>query len=163
MHAGAYNYVAKVVAEQGPFARVLEIGSRNINGGVRPLFPGSDYTGLDVTDGAGVDVVADAVTWKAPKRFDAVVCCEVLEHTPDAEQIVVAAGRATKRGGVVVITAAAPEREPHSAVDGGPIRKGEHYANIDPDDLGKWLAAIGKHEVTVDRVAGDVYGWARKK
>lgn len=162
MHAGAYNYVAQVVSDHGPFAKVLEIGGRDINGSVRPLFGGADYTSLDIESGPGVDVVADAATWKAPKPYDAVVCCEVLEHTADADRIIDAARRATRRGGVVIVTAACPPRAPHSAVDGGNIHPGEYYANIDPDALAEWLAAIGTHEVTVDTDAGDVYGWARK-
>lgn len=162
MHAGAFSYVARVVGERGPFARVLEIGGRNINGSVRPLFGDAAYTSLDIAPGPGVDVVADAASWKAPQTFDAVVCCEVLEHTASAPAIVATAGQAVKRGGWVIITAACPPRAPHSASDGGPLTADEFYANIDPSDLADWLGAIGTHEVTVDHQAGDVYGWAHK-
>lgn len=145
MHSAAREWVA---AHALP-GDVLEIGSRNINGTVRDLFPG-DYTGLDISEGPGVDVVADVTEWTTRKRFDVVVCCEVLEHT-DAP-IIDAAHRLLRKGGTLILTAAGPGREPHSAVDGGPLRPGEWYANIDPDELR--VALSGWSEVTVD-VAGD--------
>jgi hypothetical protein len=67
-------------------------------------------------------------------------------------------------GGRLVVTAAAPPRAPHSAVDGGPLRPGEHYRNVDPDALGAWLRGVGfvceTLEAHPDR--GDVYALARK-
>lgn len=161
MHPGAYDYVARAVASLGPFGRVLEVGGRNINGSVRPLF-GADYTALDIAPGPGVDIVADAATWEPTATFDAAVCCEVLEHTPDAEAIVATLGKAVGPGGVLIITAACPPRAPHSAVDGGPLQPGEFYANVNPNDLRNWLLAIGPASVEVDHQAGDVYGYCRK-
>ena len=38
--------------------KVLEIGSLDINGSVRTFFENCDYTGLDVGEGKGVDIVA---------------------------------------------------------------------------------------------------------
>ena len=162
MHPGAYNYVARTVSTHGPFGRVLEIGGRNINGSIRPLF-GANYTALDIAPGPGVDIVADAANWDADASYDAVVCCEVLEHTPAAAAIVRTMGKATVPGGALIVTAACPPRAPHSAVDGGALRPGEFYRNLDPDDLRDWLAAIGSTVIEVDPIAGDVYGFCRKE
>lgn len=140
---------------------MLEIGGRNINGSIRPLF-GADYTALDLAPGPGVDIVADAATWEPGETFDAVVCCEVLEHTPDAEAIVATMGKAVGPGGSLIITAACPDRAPHSAVDGGPLRPGEFYRNVDPTDLSRWLRAIGTCEVDV-WLAGDVYAYCKAR
>lgn len=122
---------------------VVEVGSRNINGTVRDLFPEASWWGIDTEDGVDVDEVADGATWQPPELVDVVVCCEVLEHAADWRAIVANMAGMVKPGGKVIVTAAGPDRMPHSAVDGGPLRDGEHYGNIDPDDLAAELAAAG--------------------
>jgi SAM-dependent methyltransferase len=142
MHDAARQWVSRHACQ----GCVLEIGSRNVNGSIRHLF-GPDYTGLDIADGDGVDVVADVATWETDRRFDVVVCCEVLEHT-DAP-VIEAAHRLLRTGGTLILTAAGPGRQEHSAVDGGPLRPGEYYANVDPDDLRRQLAGWSSCEVDV--------------
>jgi SAM-dependent methyltransferase len=64
-------------------ARILDIGSRDTNGSPRPLFPDSEYTGIDIHEGAGVDIVMDAhMLFKHfdENHFDAVLCLNLLEH-----------------------------------------------------------------------------------
>lgn len=79
------NWIKKIkkkyIATPG---NVLEIGSLNINGGVRDFFPDAKkYIGIDMEKGKGVDKVLQAhnilKVWK-PKTFDTVVCLEMLEH-----------------------------------------------------------------------------------
>jgi SAM-dependent methyltransferase len=64
--------------------RVLEVGSCDINGSVRPAFPDADeYIGIDFCEGKGVDLVLNAHDILAafgPNSFDTVICCEMLEH-----------------------------------------------------------------------------------
>ena len=146
MHPAAYDWVRN---HAKPTGRVLEIGGRNINGGVRDLF-GDDYTALDIMEGEGVDVVADVRDYKDGKKFDVVVCCEVLEHTEDWRGILTAAARLIKKGGTLIVTAAGPGRAPHSALDGAELRAGEHYGNIKPAELEKALAGWSKVDVDVD-------------
>lgn len=60
----------------------LELGSRNINGSVRPLFTGH-YLGVDMVAGPLVDMVARADDLPiADESFDVVVSTEMLEHDP---------------------------------------------------------------------------------
>lgn len=131
---------------------VLDIGGRNINGTPRPLFPNATvYTVLDIADGDGVDIVADAATWKPDRRYDVVVCCEVFEHTDVWPAILRTAYKALKRGGVLIATMAGPGRAPHSAVDGGPhLYDGEHYGNVEMDELGDALVAAGFRTAALD-------------
>ena len=170
MHAEAmyflHHHLARFATVSG--IRVLEFGSRNINGTTRDIFLDADYYGVDIEDGEGVDEVADAAHWtrESMPAFDIVICAEVFEHTRDWPKIVESAFEALATGGVFVCTAAAPDREPHSAVNGDLLADDhtEYYCNVRPDDLKEKLEAAG---FTVEGVAhnkthGDVYAVAWK-
>ena len=60
MHQSVLNFVKEMVDRYGLAGKaVLEVGSYDVNGTVRPLFNGP-YLGCDITVGPSVDVVADA-------------------------------------------------------------------------------------------------------
>ena len=91
MHEAAKTYVRQVLKTVSiPKGAVLEIGGRNINGTVRPLFDAiGPYASIDLYDGPGVDLVADVCELDPAKTarklfgkmaVSCVVCCEVLEH-----------------------------------------------------------------------------------
>lgn len=158
MHLEAYAAVAQMVALL-PWVpkRVIEVGSYDVNGSVRPLFPEADsYIGLDRRAGPGVDVVADALTYTPDGPVDLVVCCEVLEHDPHALALVAHLLRWPTRA--VALTFATPQRAPHSC-DGGPVLAGEWYAGVRVEDV---CDVIRRHGATVvwaedDSRRGDGY------
>jgi hypothetical protein len=115
---------------------VLEVGSYNVNGTVRPLFDGCrSYYGIDIRPGPGVDLAVNAAWWYTSRRWDIVVCTEVLEHVREWKQIVQTCCVHAQMDGMVIITCATDGRPPHGA-EGDPAPKvGEYYANIDRDDL----------------------------
>lgn len=77
---------------------VVEVGSLDINGSVRPLLRGvGHHHGLDLVAGPGVDEVADASTWVPPRAYDLAVSAEVLEHATLAGHPHHALGRARTR------------------------------------------------------------------
>lgn len=168
MHVEAYEYVRRVIAARPVVAQgdVVEIGSRNINGSIRELFKAaSAYLGTDLAAGKGVDLVVDATDADAlpAESFDTVVCCEVLEHAPVAP-IVASAARWLRPGGFLIATMATTGRAPHSAVDGGALRPGEHYENVTEQAMLDALAAAGLEPVNVEtngRTA-DLYVLAQK-
>ena len=167
MHAGAREFIAAQVAGK-TFGEVIEIGARHINGGVLDLLNTDTYTGIDLFEGPGVTLVADATTWRPDEPVDLVVCCEVLEHAPDPRAIVEAALSWLKPKGLLLITCATDPRAPHSTHDGAEVRPGEHYANIDPTDLMAWLREAGAWGLegmpgVSDYNVGDLYAaaWAR--
>lgn len=166
MHAGAFDFVRRVVQALPPLRAVVEFGSRAVNGSVREIFTDAAvYVGIDRVPGAGVDVVADAADWHpAAPAVDAVVCCEVLEHAPDGAALCASAFRALRPGGCLVVTCAAAPREPHSADADGPPKAGEHYRNVAPDDLAGWCRAAGFSAALVEHPAapGDLYCLALK-
>lgn len=141
---------------------VLEVGSRNINGGVRDLFPSDGYLGIDLVEGPGVDEVGDVADYVTDLEFATVVCCEVLEHYDDPTGLIAACHGLLEPGGVLLLTAAGPNRAPHSGVDGGEVRPGEFYCNVDPDDLDAWLTEAGFSVVDVDVLGDDVRARAVK-
>lgn len=159
MHVQAYDFVARCAAGLGS-VDVLEIGSCDVNGSVRPLFPGAvRYHGLDVVAGFGVDEVADAAQWHAPAAFDVAVSTEVLEHTAQWADVVRNAWEALRPGGLLILTCAAEPRPRHSAVDGWDVRPGEHYANVQPRELVALVRALGARRWLVEHHAdrGDLY------
>jgi SAM-dependent methyltransferase len=98
------DWVAAVVAEQRPEAPVLEVGSYNVNGTVRDLFP-QPYVGLDMREGPGVDVVADVTeAMIASRHYGTVVCVETLEHVAEPQGALYAMQRALRPGGLFVGT-----------------------------------------------------------
>jgi SAM-dependent methyltransferase len=148
MHDAARSFIAKHAKKcKGP---VLEVGSRDINGGVRDLLPKTGYVGIDLMPGRGVDEVVDIRDFTHETKFQTVVCCEVLEHHPAPSELIDAMAEHLLKGGTLLITAAGPDREPHSGIDGGHVRDEEHYANVDPDDLRDWLSDFDKVSIDVD-------------
>lgn len=138
----------------------LDVGGRDINGTVHDVWPNATWTVLD-NPGPGVDIVADAATWTPDRRYDLVLCTEVLEHAPRWRDIIGTCARALAPGGTLLVTAASDPRPPHSGNDGGPLRWDEHYANIDWVDLAEAVAAAGLNcSVELNNQHGDVYAWA---
>ena len=89
---------------------VLEVGSYDVNGSVRPLiesYAPAEYIGTDMREGPGVDVVVDAASLGQRfgiGRFDLVVCAEVLEHVEDWRTAVDNIKRMLKPGGLLLLT-----------------------------------------------------------
>lgn len=165
MHLEARVFVERIATNVWPRLRVVEFGARNVNGGVRDLFATASYLGVDLVEGPGVDVVADAAELCLSELNppDTVVCCEVLEHAPNAREIVLNAGRLLGPTGVAIFTAACEPRRPHSAKDGGPLREDEFYKNVDPRELREWLNSwAARCHVEEHRERGDVYAVAWK-
>lgn len=137
MHPQALEFYRRNL-QHLPALRVVEFGACDMNGSVRQVYPqAASWLGVDRQPGPGVDVIADAATWTTPTLYDVCVCAEVFEHTPFWREIISTARLALVDGGLFVASCATGRRPAHSAVDGGPIRDGEYYENVDPDDL--WL------------------------
>ena len=90
----------------------LELGSFNVNGSCRNLFEkvGAKITGIDITQGQGVDIVANAEDLPfEDESFDLVYSTEMLEHVKDYIQVIREIRRVVKVNGLVMITTRSPE------------------------------------------------------
>jgi SAM-dependent methyltransferase len=159
MHLAAFQHAMACCERFGPWASVVEIGALCVNGGVRGLLRGARYTGIDLRAGPGVDLVADGAVWQPPEPVACVICLEVLEHAEHPRAVVENALRMLRPGGVLILSAAGPNRAPHGWYGQG-VTEGESYQAIYPDDLHLWLAGVD-HEVTESADGADVYAWAK--
>lgn len=134
MHEAVRKYVFDNL--DSGYKSVIEVGSLDINGGVRDLVDdGTEYVGIDIQPGPGVDVVADFSTYKHSKLVDRILCLEVLEHAPKWRQIIASAARNLAFDGELIITCATSGRAPHSARSEGPIEIDEYYKNVTQEEL----------------------------
>jgi SAM-dependent methyltransferase len=123
--------------------RVLEIGSLDINSSIRGMFPGTEYTGIDVAPGPGVDIVRQGQDHDAPDGYyDAVVCCEVMEHNPHWAATFRNMSRMTRAGGLTIMTCAARGRPDHGTArtepEASPLTVGlgwTYYRNLEAADF----------------------------
>ncbi len=166
MHDACLNFVRTIaiptVIDTIVSPRVLEIGSRNINGSTRELFNGSTfYVGTDKNSGPGVDIVCEASKLDGGKSYDCVVCTSVMEHTQHPQDIVQAAWRALKGGGIFILTTVCDPFGKHSEHGGTDLHPGEWYRNVPPEEVRDMLA--GWEQVNVLRSqGGDVFACAVK-
>lgn len=141
---------------------ILEFGSLDINGSVRSILQpiSSQYIGVDLQDGPGVDVVASATTFASASMFHIVICCEVFEHTPEWREIIANAYRHMESGGIFIATMAGEGRRPHSAIDELPIREWEYYANVGAWELKRALSIFSQS--VIDYSGSDLRCYAIK-
>jgi SAM-dependent methyltransferase len=91
--------------------RVLELGSKYVNGSVRPLiekfcFP-REYIGIDIEAGRFVDLILsaeDVVDYFGERSFDVVISTELLEHVKDWRVVFGNIKKVAKQDGVVLLT-----------------------------------------------------------
>lgn len=157
MHAEAMEFLRRLTIE-GP---VIEIGSRNVNGSARDAFLGVEWFGIDTETGPGVDLVWDVLDWWPEKQCKTVVCCEVLEHASKWRDIIHNVSL-WEHHITLIITCAGPGRQPHSAIDGGPLRDGEYYQNISAEELRAELIKAGFRTVYADQYGTDTRAIAMK-
>ena len=155
MHVEAFIYISQ--HSKIPAKRVLEIGSRNVNGSIRAIFPKVEYLGIDREPGRDVDVIGDGATYVPPWSPDLIITCETLEHADNWREVLTHIAQIMAVGGTLLATMATHGRAEHS-VDGGPLRAGEYYGNVDPVELKAHLKLLfASVEVETHLERGDLY------
>lgn len=132
-------------------ARVLEVGSLDINGSVRELFSNCRYTGADLQLGPGVDLACQGQLLEFPSgHFDTTISAECLEHNPFWRETVANMLRMTRPGGLLLISCATTGRFEHGTArtnpDASPFtsaEKWEYYQNLTLADIEASLNLAG--------------------
>jgi len=163
MHEAVLSWVNQF--RTGAQVAVLDIGGRDLNGNTRDLFPNADpYDVLDIREGKGVDIVADAADWRPDgQQYDIVLCTETFEHAERWREIIKTAWDVLKPGGRLVFTCAGPGRPVHSGVEAvwGLIGD-EWYANVSPEEIQAELFLQGWEQVVARQLGLDTQGCAIK-
>jgi SAM-dependent methyltransferase len=110
MHKSAYDNGGKFLNSywRDSMKSILEIGSLDVNGTVRDFQPeGSKWTGVDLEEGAGVDLVIlpGAALPFPDKSFDLTMASSVFEHDAAFWVTLEEMVRVTKDDGVIYINA----------------------------------------------------------
>lgn len=172
MHQEAYEGFARMLARSGldvnhPW-HILDVGGADVNGSVRDQFAYGVFVGLDIEPAPGVEIVADAATWRLPENdygYDVVIATELFEHAERWREIIETMAKALDPDGpqLLIATCASTGRPPHGARGEWGVPEGQFYGNVDPEDLrmelGKYFHEI---EVEYNPNPGDAYCWARR-
>ena len=105
------DYFAKCMrVEEFTNKAILEIGSRDVNGSLKPLIVDSnphEYVGIDIQNGPNVDLILPAeelLEHFGTERFDVVVSTETLEHVIDWRKVIHSMKDVLKKRGFLYIS-----------------------------------------------------------
>src|SRR2546426_1965120 len=90
--------------------RILEVGSRSVNGSLRQIVESlmpNEYTGVDLEPGPGVDMICGVervVKTFGQASFDVVISTELLEHVLDWRSAISNIKMVCRRDGLIVLT-----------------------------------------------------------
>lgn len=162
MHPGVIDWVKRVLpTEQITGRDVLEVGSYDVNGSVRPYIESLQprrYLGVDAERGPSVDRVVDCekLTEQVAGRWDVVIYTEMLEHVRNWRVCMEQLAAAMARQGLLLITTRSPGFPYHPFPE-------DHW-RFTCDDMHGILEALGLDVLVVedDPVCLGVFALARK-
>lgn len=156
MHQEVRDFLQKTKEKYPLFfkeKKVLELGSMNWNGTPRCFFEDCDYTGIDINNGPGVDIICSAHLF-SEGVFDVIITTEMLEHDKYWEESILNAKKLLVKGGLLIGTAANINREPHCLELG-------YYRNISSSDIKNIFG--NKIEIEEDKDKNDIrFIWFKK-
>jgi SAM-dependent methyltransferase len=117
-HAEQHGFFAAVADVNRPLisgAKILEIGSYDVNGSVRSLFAAAgEYVGVDLREGPGVDLIGFGHQIDGPDgSYDVTLSSECFEHDPRWRETFANMVRMTRPGGLVAFSCASVGRPEH--------------------------------------------------
>lgn len=149
-------------------AKVLEVGSVNINGTVRDFFTNpSTYIGLDLAPGNCVDVVCSGHLYDTSEIFDIAISTECFEHDSEWRSTFLNMIRLTKPGGLIVFTCASYNRPEHGTNRTSPSDSlssafSDYYMNLGPKEFNEAFVMSDLFEdyyFEINDSPSDLYFW----
>lgn len=168
------NSVKNVYPDYFNGKNVVEFGSLNLNGTVRGFFTDCHYTGVDLIEGDGVDVVSKCheYKWQPQRQPDVVISCEMLEHDEDWEASIKHMASILNWGGLLLLTCATTGRPEHGTRSHSPADSpatNDYYRNKDMHDIVTalddylWNNEFDVVHMEINRESQDLYLYAIKK
>jgi hypothetical protein len=149
-------------------AKVLEVGSLNINGTVRIFFNNCDYVGVDLAEGNGVDLVGRIhMLPLANNSFDTVISCECFEHDKHWKETFQTMYNIAR--GLVIFSCATTGRQEHGTTATSPGDSpftNDYYMNLTEEDFRNNFDLdhmFSKYQFSVNQRPEDLYFWGLKK
>lgn len=185
MHKAQQDFYVSLTEKFPKFfnsAKVLEVGSLDINGTIRQYFTDCEYIGVDVGEGPCVDVVAfgQDLTYRTG-TFNHTTSSELFEHCEAWKEVFKNMHRMTKKGGLVSFTCAwgptedrvrsgRPEHgTSRSDIGSSPLTVAlgiEYYENRNAEDFETNFdlkKMFSEYEFIENDVNLDLYFWGIKK
>lgn len=149
MHPSVLDFVQRVLTRERVYnAGVLEVGSYDVNGSVRPYLESlrpKRYLGVDAQLGPSVDRAVDCekLSMQVGRgAWQVVVSTEMLEHVRDWRTCMEQLVEATARGGLLLVTTRSPGFPYHPFPE-------DHW-RFTIDDMSGIVAALGLDLITVE-------------
>jgi hypothetical protein len=148
---------------------VIEIGSLNINGTVRDFYNATQYIGVDVSSGPGVDLICNGEDVDFPDNsFDIAVSAECFEHNPMWLETFMNMYRMASQ--FVIFTCASDGRPEHGTTRTTPedspfTLNWDYYKNLNEQDFRSQLnidTMFTNYEFTFNPHSHDLYFWGIK-
>lgn len=150
-------------------AKVLEVGSLDINGSVRQFFQDCEYIGIDLGEGKGVDVVCQGQDYNAEDNtFDTCISCECFEHNHEWVLTFANMHRMTKPSGLIVMSCATTGRAERGTKRTSPQDApfcGDYYKNLTEQDFVENFdldSIFSTYEFAVEDSTHDLYFYGIK-
>ena len=148
-------------------SKILEVGSKNINGTVREYFPAAaTYLGIDIGEGKDVDLLVPGELLQLPTGWaDIAISTECFEHARTWVEIFKNMIRITREGGLILLTFAGPGRPAHGTLDSDSYcspSTNDYYRNLGPGDLHKAIPLdhyFSNYAIEVNKAFFDTYFW----
>ena len=170
-HQSQLDFV-KSVKDMFPYsfkdAKVLEVGSLDINGSVRQFFNKCDYVGVDLAEGNGVDLIGRIhLLPMTDNSFDTVISCECFEHDKHWKETFETMWRIAR--GLVIFSCATTGRPEHGTTATSPADSpftNDYYRNLTEQDFKETFeldSMFSKYYFGVNQRPEDLYFWGLKK
>lgn len=152
MHSNSMRLMGAFAARVPANASVLDVGSQDVCGCYKSLFPTQEYIGIDVAAGRNVDIVVEPYDWAnlGGRQFDYIITGQALEHIEFPWETMKLIAAHLKPGGRLAVIV--------------PAKWPLHYFPLDcyrfhPDGLsalGKW-AGLRLYEGTISEIDHDLW------